>query len=268
LKRYWILAFAIILLGVLSTQAVTVKAVNSAYGEQFYLAINNPTVDGKWTATNEWTDAGTPTGAYATGSFIWMEKWAMPASDIIGYVLIEDFAVTTATANDYVQYCYDPSAAGGAAPSSSQILFNYTGHGTGAAGLSLYKGTGTGWSTTKWTGYTYGTDLSISDSMTATPLNSTVHWVIEIMMDRSNANFDSSGAGYAPCLRVSVYSASTGTLAWPAGSSADVPNGWGQETGVYANIPEKMPIVPIVILSSIAVIVSLCVIQKRPKTKA
>ena len=262
MKRYLLVAFAIIFMSIMSLQAVTVKAVNSGYNENNYLGAAAATIDGKWTSTSEWTDAGLST-PLATG-FTWMEKWFMPSTDIIEYMLIEFPSVTTANANDFCQVCFDPTAAGGSAPQTTEILFNYTGHGTGQAGLTLYKGTGTGWA--KWTGYTYGTDVSIADSITATPLDSTPHWVIELMMDRATgSSFDTSSVGYMPCLRVAVYTSATGVLAWPTGSSQDVPSGWGQETGVYGAVPEKMMILPIVVLSSVAVIVSLCFMRKRPK---
>ena len=51
-------------------------------------------------------------------------------------------------------------------------------------------------------------------------------------------------------------------------ASADVPDDWELETGVYATIPEALTIVAVVLLSSVAVAVSFYCLRKRSKTES
>ncbi len=197
-------------------------------------------------------------------SMLFREKWTYP-SNIIGYMLVEFFTDNTNDTGDFFQYCLDPTANGGAAPHSDDVLFNYTGH--TRSGLKLYKGNGTGW--VLWNGWTYGTDVAIADSRTGSQMNASSHWIIELMMDRSKPDFDTSGTGYLPWIRVAVYDASrpsAGIQSWPP-SSQDVPNNWGLESGQYAAIPESSTIFSIVMLSSVAVAVCVYLLRKQPKTK-
>lgn len=265
MRRSILVVFGVIFLCGLMLQTTLVNAYQAGYEETNYLAIETPVEDGKWTTSTEWTDAMTPPNLPT--SFVWREKWTYP-SDILEHVLIEFFTDNTNDTGDYFQLCFDPLANGGSAPQTDDIRVDYVGH--RLSGLTLYKGNGTGW--VPWTGYTYGTDIFIAETKTGSQLNGSAHWIIELMMDRSKSDFDTSGAGYAPWLRVAVYDASNptaGVQAWPP-SSRDVPNDWGLETGIYGTIPEFpgfLTFVPVVLLSSVAVAVGFCLLRKRPKTE-
>jgi hypothetical protein len=195
---------------------------------------------------------------------LYREKWTDPG-DILVHILVEFFTDNTNDTGDYFQICYDPLANGGSAPQADDVRIDYVGH--SRSGLTLYKGNGTGW--VVWTGWTYATDIAIADTRTSSQMNGNSHWIIEFMMDRSKVDFDASSIGYLPWIRVAVYDASNsaaGAQAWLP-TSRDVPNNWGLETGIYANIPESPTILPIVLLSSVAVAVGFYVLRKRPKTE-
>ena len=69
-------------------------------------------------------------------------------------------------------------------------------------------------------------------------------------------------------IRIAAYDASNpeaGELAWPEGSDADVPEGWGLENYTSETIPEGLSFGVLVLLSSAAVIVATVVLRKRSK---
>jgi hypothetical protein len=258
MKRSIVVAFAITALCVLALQTTIVCA--QAPQIVFYLKDAPATIDGKWTTATEWTDAATAPNL--PSSFLFREGWTIP-SDIIGYVLIEFYTDNTNDAGDFFQYILDPAASGGNAPQTDDILINYTGHNQ----LRLYKGTGTGWA--PWTPPASAA-VSAANLLTGSQMNATAHWIFELTMDRSDSNFDTSGAGYMPNLRVAVYDASKpsqGIQSWPIGSTQDNPSTWGSESGQYAAIPESPTLFVIAPLSFVAVAVGFYFLRKQPKTR-
>ncbi len=267
MKRAVLVAFCIIVLCGLSLSTALVSAYKAGYETTSYLAINDPVIDGKYTTMEEWWDAQVPTKLPPidnTTTLNWRGKWTYP-TDIIQNFIIEALTDNTNDTGDYFQLCYCCAANGGTTPQTDDIRVDYVGH--SLSGLTLYKGNGTGWE--KFTGWTYGVDVSLQETKSPGPLNSNPHWIIEIWVDKSKPEFDISGSGYVPWLRVAAYDASNATAgvqAWPP-SSVNVPNDWGLETGVYATIPESLTIASVVLLSSVAVVVSFYFLRKRPKTE-
>jgi hypothetical protein len=261
MKRSFLVAFSVIVLCAILLPTTLVNAYYEGYETTNYLAVEEPVEDGTWTTDNEWDDAMTPPNLPAT--FHWREKWTWP-EDIIEHFLIEFFTDNTDDADDYFQLCVDNLADGGSAPQSDDIRIDWVGH--DVSGLTLYQGDGTGW--VVFNDYTWDTDIYIADSISASPLNSTPHWIIELWMDRSKPEFDVSGAGYAPWIRLAVYDESNseaGVQAWPP-TSQDVPDDWGSETGTTESIPESLTFVTAVLLSSVAIVVSCHFLRRRPKT--
>jgi hypothetical protein len=241
-----------------------VNAQYAGYESTNYLAIEDPVEDGVWTTDTEWYDAGIPTNLPT--NLQWRQKWTYPGN-IFEHFLIEVIDDTTEDAGDYVQICIDPQADGGITPQSDDIRIDWVGH--DASGLTIYQGDGSGW--VEFTDYTWDTDIFIADSISASPLESTPHWIIEIRMDRSKAEFDTAGSSYEPLIRIASYDESgAGVQAWPP-TSQDSPSGWGQEYGVYETnpdpIPEPMTIMTIVLLSSVAVVAGSNFLWKRRKTE-
>jgi hypothetical protein len=246
-----------------------VALVNAQYEDYVnmnYLAIEDPVEDGAWTTDTEWYDAAIP--PYLPGAFQWRQKWTYP-SNIFEHFLIELFDDNTDDAGDYVQICIDTLANGGTAPQSDDIRVDWVGH--DVSGLTIYQGDGSGW--VVFDDYTWDTDIFVAESISASPLNSTPHWIVEIRMDRSKAEFDVTDSGYQPLIRVAAYDESNsgaGVQAWPP-TSQDVPSDWGIESGQYATnpnpIPEPMTIMTIVLLSSVAVVAGSNFLRKRRKTE-
>jgi hypothetical protein len=245
----------------------TVKAYKAGYSLDDYIAAITPTMDGQWTTTDEWAD--TP-GAQLDGSLdaIVKSKYVTnyPTS-VDQYWLIEFFSDTTNDADDYWQLCYAASTTlfgtpiGGTTPQTDCLMINYTGH--SQAGLTVYKGTGTGWSV--FTDYTVPTHIQIVDSISASPLSSTPHWIVEIKVEHIHFNIMTEF-----WVRAAAYDASNsaaGVQAWPD-SSADVPNDWGLINALQTVIPENFSIGVMLLLSSVAVIVGSRYFRKRTRIKS
>jgi hypothetical protein len=263
MKRSVLVVLSILVVSMLALPTVMVSATRAGTDIQNYLGAADATVDGKWTTATEWTDAATATPIPA--SFVWREKWSMPAGDIIEWTLVEFNTDNTNDAGDYFQLCFDPANNGGAAPQTDDIRIDYIGH-AGQAGVTLYKGTGTGWAV--YTTWTWGTTLTISEQRTSSQLNPAQHWILEMMSTRAGI-FDTSGGGYTPGIRIAVYDASNaaaGVQAWPSASSRDNPADWGLETGVYGAIPESITLVPLFAIGAVAVAAAVIVV-KKPKLR-
>ena len=219
MKKVALVALCIILFCMLSSTAF-VNAYYAGYEYTNFQAQITPTTDGKWTSTDEWIDAMVPTNTPAT--FSWREKWTYPGSTIYMHLLIEFFTDSTNSTGDYYQFCVDNTANGGAAPQTDDIRIDWVGH--SRSGLKVYRGTGTGWA--EFTSYTWGTDLEIVETFDSSPLNSEEHWIMELTMFRSKTEFDVSGSGYVPWIRIAVYDAENapqGVQTWPP-TGRDVPN--------------------------------------------
>jgi len=177
--------------------------------------------------------------------------------------LVEFFIDNTNDTGDYFQLCIDCDANGGTTPQSDDIRIDWMGH--NIAGLTLYQGDGTGW--VEFTDFTWEVDIYVAESISASPLNSNPHWIIELKMDRSKTEFDVAGSSYLPGTRIAVYDATTDTLqSWPP-TSQDVPNDWGLETGTTEPIPETITIVTLVLLSAIAIVFGDHFLRKKAKPK-
>lgn len=265
MKKVFFVALGVVILFGLSLATAFANAYMAGYQNTNFQALTTPVTDGRWTTTAEWTDAAVPPNLPSPPSFHWRQKWAWPGN-IIQHFLVEFFTDNTNDTGDYLQLCYDRNANGGTAPQSDDIMIEYVGH--RISGVSVYRGNGTGW--VKFTGWTWGTDLFISESLTSTPLNASPHWVIELWLDKSKTEFDISGSGYQPWIRVAVFDASNveaGVRSWPP-SSANVPDNWGLETGTTENIPEPITIVAVVLLSAVALIVSFRFLRRRQGSRS
>ncbi len=260
MKKIAMIALSTALLCILLS-ASFVNATKAGYSLTNYQAITTPTTDGTH-ATGEWTtDSDVPTNLPT--NFIFREKWSYPSSQIYEHVLIEFFTDNTNDAGDYYQICWDNSANGGSAPQTDDVKIEWKGH--SSTGFKVYQGNGAVWTQYTGTGAALGTDIVIGESLSASPLNSTAHWVIEIKVFRSGI-FDVSGSSYAPGLNVAVYDASNsaaGIQSWPL-DAVDKPSDWGLETGTMDNIPETLTIFAVIILSSIAVFAGFILLRKYP----
>jgi hypothetical protein len=237
----------------------TVKASEPGYDiTEWYIDNNDLVVDGKWTTTDEWHDCSTQ---YIGTPHIALFEYKIDATTGFFMEWLIEFADKTNDAGDKWQICLDGGADGGSAPNANDQKWEIVGHTT----LTQYVGNGSGWATQAINGVAW------KDSLTTSPHDPATHWVLEFAVDK-DAYSDGWGANPPPeGLRVAMYDASNpsqGWVAWPPQSvSTDTnPARWGSiSTYSEGAAPEGLTISAMLILSTIAMIVSLRYYRKRPK---
>ncbi len=255
MKKILFAAFCILALcsPLLLVSVETAMAGNAAYSVLEYWAVTPATVDGNWTSANEWTDApkinmsATAVGKYKMDYDTFSCQW-----------IIEVFDDNTNDAGDIWQICLDDSNGGGTAPQAGDFKIEITGHTT----LKAYQGNGAG-----WTEIADPSEVSWANSISASPLNSTPHWIVEISDVKTGGSITVANAPPTG-MRLAAYDASKATWhAWAPGS-ADVPDQWGLiPTYSQDPWPEAFNIVFVALLSTVAVAVGFYWLRKRPKTE-
>lgn len=220
------------------------------YSQTSYFLITIPTVDGKWTSTDEWDDS---IGVY-NGSFHFRSKWAFTTS-VWEYFLIEIYTDNTNDPGDYWQLCVDALPNGGTFPQTDDIRIDCIGH-SNTTGLHFYNGTGAVWSES----VVPTAAIQVVDSIASSKLSGTPHWICEIAIDKLALGIQ---ADY--WMRVAVYDANTSTLySWPP-TSPDVPDNYGLSTASYEAVPEGIGLGVMVLSSFLAVLVGYYIIRKRSR---
>jgi hypothetical protein len=246
-------AFSVLMLCSLLLLGIA-SAGNPAYSMTCYTNGVFSITNGEW-GSGEWTD-GQPVNMSNNARFT-------HTASTLGYgafFMIEAFGDNTDDAGDLWQICIDSDNSGGAAPDTDDYKIEVQGHTT----LNTYKGNGTG-----WVPITPDVDeLDWADSITATPWNAAPHWMLEL--SDSDLQAGQIKVGDPPNgLRVAAYDASTNTTSsWAPDSDPNVPSTWGVITNIDPEpyIPEGFSIVFLVLLSSVAVVVSFHFMRKKPKT--
>ena len=233
----------------------TTKAGNPDYSITEYPSIATATVDGKWTTDDEWTDTPvTEMSGNATGKF----GYNVQDFDNLGLEwIVEFFTDNTNDAGDYWQICFDDTNTGGTAPDTGDFMIEIVGHTT----LTVYQGTGSGWSeVTPEEG-----ELTWSNTIDTSPWNSTSHWILEIVDSSKTAGNVQIPTQPPTGMRIAAYDANTSTLAaWAPNSSADVPDTWGLIADFSTEpIPEALSFGVVVLLSSFSVLIASHYFRKR-----
>ena len=251
-------------LGVIAVLSMVFAGTVSAAKEGYGFTIGPGTVDATFDGTvgaGEWdTDSYKDflyNGWTMTTSFF-RDKWGQTPAINEGW-LIELLGDTTNDAGDYVKICVDCGAgfsdppAGGAAPSATCWMLTVNGDGT----ATIQKGTGTGWGA-------FPEPVSGTDYIAATSV--TGHRIYEIYLDKGASAEGPLAMGYSNNARIEAYDASTGqTLMWPPESSAAVPDTYGAGTTGSETVPEGLTIGLMLVLSSVAVVVSARYFRKPAK---
>lgn len=252
-------------LGIMTKTSI-VEAYKAGYEVNDYVAIKTPTMDGKWTADDEWTDAEEK---QLDGSLnvIFRLKYVTGYPDWVNqYYLIEFFDDATNDTGDYWQICYATATtffgnpAGGKTPQKDCFRIDFVGH--TKAGLAVYQGDGNSW--TLYTDYTWPTHIEVVNTISPSPLNSTPHWIAEIKIEHIHF-------GIQPYMwiRVAAYDASKAALgvqSWPSGSQ-DAPDDWGLLNALQTTIPENLNIVIAILASTLSVLVVPRCLMKTLRTK-
>jgi len=258
MKKTIVITFCILMLCslLLLINVGTTNASEPGYTRLDYLTVVEPTIDGVWTSEDEWTDGEeTMIGENVT----FRSTWTMFSMDVVSTnFVIEILNDDTNDAGDYWQMCIDGSVDGGSAPQAGDYLIEIVGH----ADLTVYEGTGTGWTeVTPESG-----ELSFANSISESPTSSTPHWIAEFTILKTSGNIILSEIFG---LRVAVYDESNseaGVQAWPP-TDQDVPNGWGVQNYTMEPIPEALTIGVMVLLSSVSVLVGYHYFRKHQETK-
>ena len=254
MKRTSSIAFCILFLCslLLLVNVGSTKAFEAGYSYGEYDCVTVPTMDGKWTTTTEWADAPTmvisPTAKF-------MGKIDI-VTGVFQHNLVEIFNDNTNDAGDYWQICMDGAGNGGTAPDTNDWRIEIVGHTT----LTVYQGNGAGWTQVATPG-----GIAWANSIDASPLSSTPHWILEFRLDKSAGPITNQPPHG---LRVAVYDASNaaaGVQAWPP-TPQDNPSRWGSISGyVGGAYPEGLTIGLMVLLSSVAMVVGIRYFRKKPK---
>jgi hypothetical protein len=256
MKRNLLVALCILTLcSLLFVNAGTVKASStSGYQRIDWPTQEIPTIDGMWSPNSEWTDTDWTTigNDAAFGS-----TWDSATAGVYTRWLVEFFNDTTDDEGDYWQICLDNNDGGGTAPATTHYRIDIEGH----TNLTMYQGTGSG-----WTGFTpLAEDITWADKISASTNGSTPHWILEFeILKNAGSNLLDMIWG----VRVAMYDASDGTLlVWPPDAERDVPNDWG--TNGYEPtepwVPEGFSIGAVLLLSSVALIVGSFFLRKRSR---
>lgn len=231
-----------------------VKAVEPGYQRIDYMPDPNVTItiDGRWTVDNEWTNNGEIT--WIGDKVIFRSVWTFVSmSEVYDTWLVEFFTDNTNDTGDYWQMCIDGDQSGGTAPQSGDYRIDIVGHTT----LKVYQGTGAGWSEV-----TPPASIQWANSISASPMNSTAHWILELRFNKPDL-----GAGPYWNLRLAVYDASKDELlSWPP-TPRDVPDRYGFQDFAMSVVPEGLNISVMTLSSSFTVAVSSYMLRKRLKTK-
>jgi hypothetical protein len=254
MKRTLLVALCIITLTtLLIVSAGIVKATEEGYERVDFNPHIEPTIDGKWTSDDEWTLNGAVTmiGDDVAFRSVWLMVQSDPETIVTDTFLVEFFSDNTTDAGDYWQMCIDGDQSEGGAPQSGDFRIDIEGHNN----LTVYEGNGAGWAVAATPG-----SLEWADSISASPTNSTPHWILELTFQKQEL-----GAGPLWNFRLAAYDATTTTLAaWPP-TPRDEPNRWGVQSYVSEEVPEGFSLGVVVLLSSVALVVGFYFLRKRSR---
>lgn len=268
MKKVGIFIFCLLSLSVLIF-AGTVAAPNYDIEHYLFQGEVEPTVDGTYSPNGEWDASGTQT--FGTDG-IFRDYWVMDPNLLC---LLIETGDTTDDPGDYWIMCWDSTYEGGGtepdggtAPQVTDNKLVITGHG-GSATVQWSQGTGTGWA--NHAGPADGV-LVQAQTFSVTPKIGTAHAVLEMYLYKMDVLGDVPLMGYTWGTFIGYYDASTDTLQqWPAlPASPDNPDSWGfipYESGPNPtpDIPEGLTVGVMLMLSTVAVIVSARHFRKRPK---
>jgi hypothetical protein len=240
--------------------AGTVSAYKAGYMLPNYQAAMEITADGTIGA-GEWDDAFGDwlydgwTKTSTNPNF--RHNWEMGGTpNIADQWLLDVVTDTTNDAGDVFTFCFCGAQDDAATPQAADdVLINHTHTET-----TIYRGTGSGWAPDP--AIVLGENVIIASSMASG------HWVIELKFDKTGAI---AGTAFDSHIRVAAYDASTGkTVMWPPMSEKDVPSSWGlNDYTTFQSesnpIPEGLTIGVMLVLSSVAAVVSIRYFRKPPK---
>ena len=209
-----------------------------------------PTIDGKWTTNDEWTD----------GEFTWIgnnvaftSTWDM-GDDVMTRWIVEFLTDDTDDSGDFWRFCIDGDQSG---TDGNVRMFEITGH----TELIWYLKIGT----SDWTEQALdSSEIEWANTISASPTSDTPHWILEFQIPKNNGQITMDILWN---LLLQVNDASDPEfLAWPP-TDPDNADTWGTENYSTEAIPEGLTFGVMALLSSISVIVGYKYFLKRKETK-
>ena len=235
----------------------TAMAAEPGYERFSYPTQVVPTIDGRWTSPDEWTDGNV---TWIGTDVAFRSTWESQGSEVYTQWIVEFLSDTTDDPNDYWQFCIDGRQLGGSEPVVGVRMFKITGHTNivwylGGGGLG-----GEGWAEVDMD----PSEMEWANSLSASPTDSTPHWILEFQIPKNSGFILEDVWNFL----LEVNDASNPVfLAWPP-TDPNVPDEYGIENYSNEPIPEGLTFVVMVLLSSISVIVGYKYFVKRKETKA
>jgi len=244
--------YALILSSLLLITVGTVMAAEPGY-ERFSRPTQViPTIDGKWTSDDEWTDS----------EFTWMgtdvaftSTWDMQGSEVYTRWIVEFLTDTTDDSEDFLRMYLDGDQSGGNQPMGCtyEEISGHTTH-------TIWLGAGGLWSL-------YVADLTQFDwanSLSTSPTEPTPHWIYEFQIIKNTGDLQLNEVWN---FLLQVYDASNpGFHAWPP-TDQDIPDQWGIENYTTEPIPEGLTFAVMALLTTISMLVGYKYLIKRKETK-
>jgi len=234
-------------------------AAEPGYTRTSYMAVVTPTIDGMWTSEDEWTD----TEATMIGEDVAFRSTWYFGDDVVTQWIIEFFSDTTDDSEDMWQFCIDGDQSGGASPQPSDYKFEITGHTDIYWELGDTGGSGE-W---MWTDVIPENEIEWANSLSASPTNSTPHWILEFQKKKN------VGQIQLPTVwdfLLQVYDASNpgaGKPSWPP-TNPNYREEYGIENYSSEPIPEGVTFAVMALLSTVSMLVGYKYLVKRKETKA
>lgn len=235
-------------------------AQKEGYTIEDFQATIEPTIDGKWTSQDEWSNAAEAKLEQVDGGdtntfFRIQHTTDSTTGEITYYLLVEVLNDTTNDSGDLLQICIiGADEVGGTPiattlPNEDTLRIDYLGH--DQTRTTIYRGAGQSWSTE--TDYTWSSDILIVDSFDASPSSDNAHLIYEVKISASAFNINPEY-----WIRVATFdesdTSSSGMKMWPLGSREDS-NDWGQVETIDETIPEfpTWTIIPIFAIATVVV---------------
>jgi hypothetical protein len=253
MKKALLVAFCLIALcSLLVINTGTVKAsTTSGYTRTDWFTTEANNLDGMWSPSSEWTDCDwVVIGDDVAFGSVWDQL-----DNVHTRWIVEFFSDNTTDDGDYWQLCLDNNNGGGTAPGTTHYRIDIEGH----TNLTMYQGTGSG-----WTLFTpLAEDISWANTINSSPNGSDPHWILEIDILK---NAGSSLLDIVWGVRLAAYDETNDALlVWPPDAERDVPDDWA--TNAYSSDPwpEGFSIAVVVLLSSVALLVGSFFLRKRSR---
>jgi hypothetical protein len=254
-KVYTIIMVAFMMLLLVSVGAINCVRAQAAERISWQTQVE-PTIDGEWTSEDEWTDGEETTignvvafrSTWDTGDEYYMTRW-----------IIEFFTDTTNDLADRLDFCIDGDQSRGSAPQEGDFRFRISGH----TEFVWYEGDGTVWIEKDLD----ETEIEWATSLSESPTESTPHWILEFQIPKNGGTVQ---LGPTWNLMIRLYDSTNalmGAQTWPEGSNLDVPDSWGIENFEMGAIPEGLSFGVMLLLSTVAAIIGISFLRKRPKWK-